>query len=375
MFVFLNGNKFDLSAHGTLKRMAYDGSHGWVITSTNKLIRLGLIDKSAYTTDVVDISSSIDGFAHYLTTGNGYVWVFDSITPPGEYDEKFITHALKIDPVTQTVLQKIQLPWQAHCFPICAANKLWFSTPATKDNSVTPQQLFYYDLLTGLWSSKININSAKQFTARRFHHGSDQYVFTASYNGNSVVKFNATNGAQVSEILINRKPMTMWTNGNRDLLVGSFSGMVSTIDVDLDTSSNDYSTNGEALGLVDDDGGFLWAIQPNLVRVKKADTTDNFRIMDGQDKDYSIEAFSDTVFQDIILTRPYTHNSWDISTSTIISKTEKQSVLLLAPSAVYIAYDFTDSWNLRQIRDYDVTVNGSAIIATGPDSYFGEVPA
>jgi hypothetical protein len=146
--------------------------------------------------------------------------------------------------------------------------------------------------------------------------------------------------------------------------------MVSTVNVSTNGVTNNYSTNGLANGIVDDDNGFVWAAQPNLVRVKKANNTDNFRIMDGQDKDYSIEAFSETVFKEILISNPYTHQYWD--GDSIETKTEKQYIILLTQNSLFVAADFSDSWDLEEVRDYYVAVRGTSIIATGPNLYYGE---
>jgi len=369
MFVFLNGNKFTLG--DTSKHMTYNGCDVWITTANDKVKIARFTGFGANTLQEIDVSSYFSNPCEYITSGAGKVYVFDGKTPTEpQHDEKLITKFIIIDPASKNITRQVVLPWEAHCFPVYGANKIWFSTPASTIDTTTKQKLFYFDLSTGIFSSLITINAPTQYSARVLHYGGDAFIFTLNLNGSSITKFDAYTGAEVIEILVNRKPLTAWTNNNRDLLIGSFNGMVSTVNVSTNGVTNNYSTNGLANGIVDDDNGFVWAAQPNLVRVKKANNTDNFRIMNGQDKDYSIEAFSETVFKEILISNPYTHQYWD--GDSIETKTEKQYIILLTQNSLFVAADFSDSWDLEEVRDYYVAVRGTSIIATGPNLYYGE---
>lgn len=385
MYIFLNGNKFDLTAHGITTSMVNYGSNIFITTRNNIIIRAGVNDHNGssnisvddggpgYLTTTNDISSSVSDRTEYIIAGNDYLWVFDAkVSQYNDHSGRLITKMIKVDPNTLEVVATYKLPWEAHCKPELGGNKIWFTTVSTPANTTQKQKLFFYDLLTGAWTLGVDLQGPRQLSPRTIHHGGDQYVFINSVNGNSILKHNATNGAFVSEITINRNPQNMYTNGARELFVSSFAGMITKVNVTTDAVSNDHGALEQTQGMIDDDNGFLWVVQPNLIRIKKADNIDNHREMDGETLDTSIAAFSETTFKDILITKPFTHNSWNVNTQSISPVTEKSYICLLTNTSLFIATDFTDSWDMVEKRVYSVQVQGTGIVGTGPDKYFGE---
>lgn len=89
-------------------------------------------------------------------------------------------------------------------------------------------------------------------------------------------------------------------------------------------------------------------------------------------KDFEITGFTDTTFIQVLNTPQYTHNYWDDNTMTIKTKTEPQRIVLLADTAIYFAYNLADSWSLEDLRAYELTIKGTALVGTGQTTYHGE---
>lgn len=88
--------------------------------------------------------------------------------------------------------------------------------------------------------------------------------------------------------------------------------------------------------------------------------------------DYNILGFSDASFKQVLDTPEYTHEYWDDVSLSIKSITEPQRIVLLSSNAVYFAYNLTDSWALEELRAYELSVKGTALVGTGPAAYHGE---
>lgn len=89
-------------------------------------------------------------------------------------------------------------------------------------------------------------------------------------------------------------------------------------------------------------------------------------------KDFEITGFSSTTFKQVLNTPTYTHEYWDENSMTIKTITEPQRIVLLADNKIWFAYDLTDSWNLHDLRGYELTIKGNALIGTGQNAYHGE---
>jgi len=86
--------------------------------------------------------------------------------------------------------------------------------------------------------------------------------------------------------------------------------------------------------------------------------------------DYNIIGFTSTTFVQVLVIPQYTHEYWD--GAAIQVKTEPQRIALLGSTALWVAYNLTDEWDLVQTRDYNLSITGSAMIGTGTNNYYGE---
>lgn len=371
MYVFLDGHKYSMSPY-TTNDMVYDGSAMWVALSSKRVKCIKFWGDDAETVYDIDLTSELSGQAYYITYGNGKIYVFDCSVISGEHSEYGIDGWVEIDKHTREVVGKRTLIQTAHCKPTFANFKLWFVTAASTALTASDQQhLFYYDTAAIAWSGNITIPGKKQFDPRKIVWGKDQYIFVDRFNENGVAKFNTSNGAFVSSILTNRKPTAMYANSSKELLVAGKNGMITVVNQSTDATSNDYGLTAEAFAIYDD-GTYLWAALPQMARLEKGALTDNYRIMDGDDKDYSIEAFSQSTFFDIFVTPPYVHQDWDVENEVIVNKTEERRVVALTSASLFVAYNLTDSWSLEEVRDYYLKVKTGAMIGTGAERYYGE---
>lgn len=382
MWVFLDGHKY--TPTGTPQKMTHHAGEVYVTLSNRKVGVYHFFGQVDYTERLIDLSSYFTNDPYYICNGPNCVYVFEKETTSVDYEEHFIKSFVKISTTTFEVEEHVTLSQTAHCYPTYARFKLWFTTPAeTTIGSTDRQSLFYYDTLTEEWSSDVEIPGNKQFVPHKIHWGKQGFMWVDGYNENSLFQFSDSTGAYIDQIIFNRKPLHMYTDSSRNLLVSSYDGMVSTIDQTGSplSYSNDYATAEETSSFMSD-GTHIWCISDTLERTSLATSgspaTHDVVKMEGQTgsppeyKDYAIVEFSDTSFNEIYVVPLYTHNEWNTSTETIGEVTETQHIVTLTDNSLYVATNFTDSWTLEEVRNYYITARGTAMIATGPEKYYGE---
>ena len=372
MFIFIDGHKYTTTGAG--QKMALVDGEAWVTLTGRNVGIYHIFGQQNHEEVLIDLSDYFDNDPYYICKGNNSVFVFEQDDTPIDYDEEFIKSFVEISTLTREVIQHKIMPRTAHCYPIVARHKLWFTTEASLDTSSTSRHyLFYYDLLNDTFSSNVEIPVNKQYRPMKMVWGRSDYLYVAAFNDSSVVKFSAITGAHLNTIFTNRRPSHMVTNSDRQVLVAGYNGIVSTVDQVADTYSNDIGLTTACTSFADD-GTNLWAVNPALERVTKATTgvpaTHDVIEMNGDTLDFSIAAFSETSFNDIIVVPPYTHNEW--VNDTITEVTEDLHIVLLTDTSLFYATNLTDSWDMEEVRVYTFDVRGTAMISTGPQDYYGE---
>ena len=372
MYVFLDGHKFDYSAD-LANHFVVAGDEVWVACRTRKVNVARYMGHFAYGTSTVDLTSYFTNPCVYVVKGINHIYAFEGTAQSEPYSEYFLTSFVAIDRTTKEVVYQKQLPTNAHCIPCFANFKLWFTTPAAQTiSALDRQRLFFYDTTSDQWSSSVTIPGNKQFRPRQIVWSYSNYMIVDAFNDNGYLKFDYTDGSYIDTITTNRKPLSIFVSGDRKIYVSGKNGRVNVMDVDTDLNVANYSTYEEALSLYSV-GDYIWSVTPKMVRTDMTTLTDNLRVMDGQDKDFSIEAFSTTTFKQIYISEPYVHNVWNFNNETISSGTEPRRTIVLGTNGkLFVAYNFQDSWDLREIREYELSVKCTAIVATGPESYYGE---
>ena len=110
---------------------------------------------------------------------------------------------------------------------------------------------------------------------------------------------------------------------------------------------------------------------PNITGANPTTITVNYSYQP-ELKDFEITGFSGTSFIQVLTTPEYTHQYWDADTMTVNIKTEEARIVLLASNAIYFAYNFADSWGLEDLRAYELSIKGTALVGTGAEAYHGE---
>lgn len=262
--------------------------------------------------------------------------------------------------------------------PVYGNGKIWYTDAA--DAGITGndrQKLYSLDLSLLTNSGGVEIPTRKQFTPHVLAFDSTGgWVVILNYNNSSIMKFSATTGSHSATIMVNRKPSAVFIEGG-DALVGSKNGMVSNVDLSTNAATNVLATFTEARGLVSD-GSFVWSIieaasadsdtnTPDVIPGALARTAiggspyyDNFRVMTGASESYALstEKFPQQNFKQILITPEFTYGS----PATTVSK----YVFLRSDNYIY-------GFRAKSLyRENSTQVRGTAMIATGPEKYFGE---
>lgn len=370
MWVFRDGYKISLT--NTSTAMAFDGAQMWVTNGTSSYGGVDVVrfwGEGAGSKSFIDLSSYLDYGPAWIVKGGNYMFVFDGTS------SKTIYKFLKIDITTKQVVLSRTLPQPAFCYPDFNNFRIWFSTAAPTDSDLITDvhQLFFYNMVSDSFSGLVDIPAKKQFEAKRISWARDNYVFVNALNDNSVLKFNNSTGSYVSQIVVNRRPSGFHGNDSRELIVASSDGMVSSINQTLNTSTNFAGILGTTTSIFDD-GTYLWYVNPNMACVAKNDVSDNYRVMDGDTKDYCFDAFTDISFKQIFVTPSLTYNRWQTIGSPIgfVSTTVPSYIVMLADNRIYFATNLSDSWPLEENRNYYLNVKLTSMIGTGPQVYYGE---
>ena len=394
----------------------------------------------------------------------------------------------------------VTIPYEISCFPAYDGTNIWFVT-SFDPSTDSEQYIFSYDPTTfggsplDGWSGLTSLYGTPQTAPRWLCYGGNGYVYVQSLNENGVIKIDVSTALYVTLIIINRfQDLPSYidshafdlTNDGR-LVVAGFNGMISSIDLSTDVSTN-IAGVGDVLGTISnifDDGTYIWAFEryntanPVLARVTKGGSpyTDNIRVMEkrgvqGTERDYTDVYFeapftvinantSDRIVTEILYVKETGGNSlvegvdytlgyspqhgvtvitilsgapnvvgpapleisakmdsfihqtsykdYNIVELGAIARGEIPNFMIKLPEIIYggspcvgspcplttpytmcvgfmdlslnnihhTVYfidgnNLTDSWDVEEDRYYEITVKGTAMIATGPNLYHGE---
>lgn len=277
-----------------------------------------------------------------------------------------LTSLIQIDIVSKTVVQEIVTPGTASYNITSQNNKIWFTDLAsTSDTGQDKQKLYFYNTLTSSFSSGEIIPTKKQFQFRVIANGRDNWVLLGNNNSNSILKFDDSTGVFVSEVATNRDPSAIYVNGDRLALVASADGMVTEVNQATDTSANVYSTFTQASNIVDD-GNFLWSSLPLLARTDKSGFVDNMRVTTGANEDFAlaVDKFDDVTFTQLLITPEFAYQFWN--GASFDTRIVRQYVFCLSPNHI-------QAFRVQALyRTNTINIRGTAMIATGVESYYGE---
>lgn len=360
--------------------MVFAGQHVWVSSSTQIVVYdywgansnyeglYGGYHPNFYTpAPVLYPTTTLLYGAQYLLTDGTYVYVISG------------TSVLKFNASTFALVDSFVLPVVPNGKPTIGNGRIWYTDAAPSTNTPPDtQKLYYTDTTTEISSIGVAIPVRKQFNVHTLAYDTTNgWVIVANFNNSSVMKFDGTTGAHISTILVNRKPRAMVFSAGGDLLVASKNGMITSVDLVAETSSNDLATYKEALSFADN-GTHVWSVieedpgdeeanLPAIVPGALARTTwggspyyDNFRVMTGGDESYAIKMnkFTTTNFVQLILTPSFTYGSPAVTVEPYVFLRNSSRVYAFRDKSIY--------------RENNVQVRGAAMIATGPEAYFGE---
>jgi len=271
-WVYLDGTKVRTSTMGSPAistiAMTFDGIFVWILLDNDSIDVIGFFGGNDGEKINLDISSAITN-TNNIAYGNGKIYVFNN-TEFVVIDTR--TRTIETLPGSPTLPRIHPILLETNCVPEYGNFKLWF-TSSFNDNT-TKQKLFYYDLLLGTWSTPVDIFGAQQSTPRKIKWAHDSYIWVTAYNETSVLKFNADTGAYITQVIVNRKPEVLTSNDNREIIVGSFNGMISSVN-----QTTNVNTNIAGVEVVPDsiydDGTYIWTNQPTLKRTTKGVYVDN----------------------------------------------------------------------------------------------------
>lgn len=360
--------------------MVFDGRDVWVGDNTANIKVLTYWDSRTDEHDIVNdplfpnvelqdqkglVEVGTVNLSAHSSTINQMVKVYDKIFTYG--DCKLISIDINTKEINTFVLPSGVNPTSI----LSANNKVWIVSTNTNFNRDT---LCFYDTLTDQWSAQVAIPGVTQTKPRDMVWAHDGYVIVAGFNDNSVHKFDSTSGAFVDTTHVNRKPQALTANDTRQVIVGSYNGMVSSYNQTTNFVNHTDGILDEATGIVDD-GTYLWCISPYLSRKKKNQTVDALRLQSltathpkgGEftgEEGYALESFGDDSFKQILITPEFDYEYWN--GTSFEQRTVKQYVFLLADNKVYAFR------NMSLYRENFISVRATGMIAVGESGYFGE---
>jgi len=383
MYVFTQGDAEVLN--GTGNGFAIVNNEVWVALSGLKVDVFNCFVNTPIVNDfgtatTIDLSGTFTDDPIWITKGNDSVFVFESEPASVEFEGDFIKAFAEIDATTKEIIQYVELTIAfAHCYPIFDGEKIWFVTAATAGfgSNQDRQQLFYYDTTTDLFGGFGGITANKQFEPTRLAWTYDDYILVASLNENGIAKHSRSTSSYVSTTQVNRKPTGVLPLGDRTLLISSFNGMLSIFNAATDSYTNDYANTTPCSNLIDDPL-YVYGISEGtgkMERITKIKTgaplTHDVAIEQaGEENDFNIKELTNTTAfkQFELLPEHSVYNRFSPNNRTTIPK----RFILMSDDRLFMLGMLVDTWNLSYTRNYELTVQGSAMIATGEQKYYGE---
>lgn len=304
-----------------------------------------------------------------------YVWevVGGSTTHISQWDIATKTNIPAGDHVVSRIVDQVQIA--------CANNKLWF-TNFIPDPVTDQQYLFYLDLATNTESTPVVIPGKKQYVLRDLVDGLNNKLYVTSLNEHSVMRFSTIDGSYIDTIRVNRMPYRLHTNQRRSVYVVSDAqttfgaGMVSVCtqpNSGAETVTSFSCAGGELAHIwdtnftVDDDTtGHLWFTGKTAVLARLDKASKDIRFTAGTSPGCTIDLPITTTGEGSLVTPPLTMERWN-GTSFEPYTVKSYLFFIGADSKIYAAR------LSAMIRVNMMDVLGTAMIATGPQNYYGDV--
>lgn len=331
--------------------------------------------------------------AQHLVAWNNKLFVFtnNSTVNYEDADEQPFIRMVVYDLLTGEPLKERQLASTQEpfvCKPIIHKGKIWLTTKMVENNVNDTQYLVSYDATTYEIISRTAIPARKQ---ERHHHfvAVGDWLIVDLFNDNGIAKFDATTGQHISNIFVNRKPLSMFYNGDNKLIVGSYKGMISEVDLVTETVTHITASSGEATSGIIDDGRYVWVgTEGGLSRTDK--TLEEFNlisqpgsgsgaiepislmpepVVEGQEEEEGEEgeegaSESGGDLREILLSQPFTYQAW-INGEFV--EHQRKGYILARTSKQVLAIRNVPMW-----REYYNEVLGTSMIATPETEYYGE---
>lgn len=248
-------------------------------------------------------------------------------------------------------------------------DRIWFTDQADMDQT-NPERQKLYDLnyLTLTVNSR-EIPCRKQFYPIRIHYGKDYYLWITNYNNASIMKFNILTGNYVSTVRVGKSATSLFSNENRDLYVGFFTGRTTKVDQTTDTETSMLpvltatAENYKQQIFYDDNGNYAWMNDESYCSRTHKTTRTSYQVqitfaeLDGTGNIKMLHG-----------TKPFTYQYWN--GTTFETRNVRSYIFLVVDK---IIYGFrTALFDGGLYREKQISVRGGAMIATGSEKYYGD---
>lgn len=308
------------------------------------------------------------GGCHWIARAGNKMYVSNAAT---DFDKIY-----SIDISTWVVSDPISTPEKMNSNICWEYDKLWMVGTHPTSSIADPDQQKMHTFNGSTWSF-VYIPQRKSTVRTWVSSPHDGFVYCTSYNNVGVCKFNASTGAYVDAIRVNALPTRMLGTSERELFVSSYAGMLSSINDG--TVQNEMSTLGDiAVSVAAEPGGqVFWFVNENnrLGRLNRLDKSIIFSLPKPDKKKTGIEmeddwtlelgAFSETTFEEVMITPSFKYQVWNGSGFT--QKTVYPYLFLLSAGKLHAVRLFNPLY-----RENYFEINGQAAIVTGDKQYFGE---
>jgi hypothetical protein len=374
---------YEVTPPSAPNRLAFDGRYLWV-TGTNAVyvyeffgyssgnepafetidsLTIDQFDSTKFT--LIDIISIPSG-SFLIVKSHGSMYISDA------YSATILT---KVNLATRTITKTITLPETMASNLVFENNKIWMGSKLPKAGS-DRQLLYFYDIAADSFNFT-EIPTRKQLAQLAITSGLNGFMYVANFNNFAVCKFDSTTGAFIKSIRINAFPQQMISTPNQEVYVSSYAGMLSKID-SSDTASNSFSTLDTVISMAyEPNSTNIWFLNSAAsgTRIGRLNTADNSVFFSApasdvyilqDDWELSLAKFSDKAFSRINIVPGFSYQQLINNVWTTIN-VKPYMFLIGATKIMAVRLD-------RPLyRELDLSVQGRAMISSGPEDYMGEI--
>jgi hypothetical protein len=372
---------FNTTIPTTPKHMAFDGKFIWVTGVNNVYVYSyweegELRDVPFESIDDLDYNK-FDGKLKLIETisvPNGSYWITRG------YDKMWVSSGAIFDKITGISITTLEVTDNIVCPKMMASNllyensKLWMVNQFEED--VDRQKLFNLDINLIVWNSD-EIQTRKQQALCYLATPYNGSIYVTNFNNVSIAKFSADTGLFERLIRVNAFPTTLLGTSDRELFVGSYEGVISSINTSDNLVSHPFSALDD-INSMSIDGDYFWIVHSSgrLMRLNRStraafisDKIDEYDLSPDWHLDLSkfLDATStNSNFYQTLITPEYSYQSFNgTSWDTVTIK----------PYLFIIGLTSLNAFRLDKpiYRDGFIAVHGQAMVSTGAEDYMGEV--